>query len=56
VDPEETLEEEELGEENQVDVINVMSKAIWIDIFPIRGSHGALTTEPMAMQLNNAHN
>ena len=56
VEPEENLEEEELGEEGQVDVITVMRKAIWLETILIRGDHGALTTEPMGTQLKTSQN
>jgi hypothetical protein len=56
VELEETSEEEELGEEGQANVITVMSKATWLETVLIQGGHGALTAEPMGMQLNNSHN
>ena len=43
-----------IGEEDQVDDTTLMSKAIWLEIVLIRGSHGALTVEPMGMQLKTA--
>jgi hypothetical protein len=43
VEPEESLEEEELGEEGQVNVIIVMRKATWLETVIIQGDHGALT-------------
>jgi hypothetical protein len=54
VELEETSEEEELGEEDQVDATNVMRKVTWLGIFLIRGNHGALTAEPMGMQLKTS--
>jgi hypothetical protein len=51
VELEETSEEEELGEEDQEDVITVMNKVTWPEIVLIQGDHGALTAEPMDMQL-----
>jgi hypothetical protein len=56
VEPEENLEEEELGEEDQEDVITMMRKVTWLDIVLIQGGHGALITEPTDMQQNIAHN
>jgi hypothetical protein len=56
VELEETSEEEESGEEDQVDATTVMSKSTWLEIVPTQGSHGALTVEPMGMQLKTAHN
>jgi hypothetical protein len=54
VELEETLEEEELGEEDQVDATIMMRKATWMEIFLTQGGHGALTAEPMGMQLKTA--
>jgi hypothetical protein len=48
---EKTLEEEELGEEVQVDFINVMSKVTWLDTVLIQVGHGALIAEPMGTEL-----
>jgi hypothetical protein len=56
VDLEENLEEEEPVEEDQIDATTVMRKATWLDIVLIRGDHGALTKEPMSMQLKISHN
>ena len=56
VEPKETLEEEEPGEEDQVVSTTVTSKATWLDIVFIWGGHGALTAEPMGMQLKTSQN
>jgi hypothetical protein len=56
VELEETSKEEEPGEEDKSNVTTLMRKDIWQEIFLIRGDHGALTTEPMGMQLNIALN
>jgi hypothetical protein len=56
VEPKETLEEEEPGEEDQEDATTVMSKAIWLETVLIRGSHGALTAEPMGTQMKTSQN
>ena len=50
VELEDILEEEEPAEEDQENVITVMNKVIWIEIFCIQGDHGALTAEPMDTQ------
>jgi hypothetical protein len=54
VDPEEILEEEELGEEGQEYFITMMIKVTWIDIVLIKGDHGALIVEPTSMQLKTS--
>jgi hypothetical protein len=51
VEPENPLEEEELGEEGQAYAITVMIKVTWIETVLIQGGHGALIVEPMSMQL-----
>jgi hypothetical protein len=56
VESEETSEEEEMGEEGQADVITMMRKVTWIETSLIQGNHGALTTEPMGIQLKTAQN
>ena len=56
VEPEQTLEEEKLGEEDQVDATTMMSKATWLEIVFIRGNHGDLNVELMGTQLNTSHN
>jgi hypothetical protein len=54
VGPEETSEEEELGEEDQVDATTVMRKVTWLGIVLNRDDHGALTAEPMDTQLKTS--
>jgi len=56
VEPEETLEEEELGEEGQEDVITMMRKVTWLETILIQGDHGALIEEPMGTQLKTTQN
>jgi hypothetical protein len=55
VELEDTSEEEELGEEDQVDVVTMMSKVTWRGIVLIRGGHGALFAEPMEKKLKTSH-
>lgn len=56
VESEETLKEEELGEEGQAKVITVTSKVTWLETVLIQGDHGALTAEPMGTQLKTVQN
>ena len=56
VEPEETLEEEELGEEGQANVITIMRKVTWLETILIQGNHGALIAELMGTQPNTADN
>jgi hypothetical protein len=46
----ESSEEEKLAEEEQEDVITVMSRVTWLETVLIQGSHGFLTAEPTDMQ------
>ena len=54
MEPEETSEEEGLGEEFQLYVITVMSKVTWLEIVLIQGDHGSLIEEPTGTQLKTA--
>ena len=54
MEPKETSEEEELGEEDQEDVTTVMNKVSWLEIVLIQGNHGAITTEPIDTQFKTA--